>query len=209
MKKVTIENRAQLAGEYVSEQIYASGLTRLVEYLLADLSDLLELEGRRFGIVLSYFDSISKVCQKMELSNDDETSGKIIYLYKPLVISEFKRLCRKKLSKADAVITILKKLLEMIAEIETFPYLRENNTILKIITKLYENIRNKAKFTNLDFLEKTITDFMNEGIIGKYELEKFSILEEEEKRSKKKLEGDGVIIEKNNSKILEITWKEN
>ena len=49
---------------------------------------------------------------------------------------------------------------------------------------------------------------MDEGIVGKYELEKFSILEEEEKRIRKPLEGTGVRIHEEHSKVLEVTWKE-
>jgi len=207
MKKPNIEVRAQMVGEYISTQIYASGLTRLVEYMLVDLNDLLENEGRRFGIVISYLDSIYKECQKMTLDNDDETSERIIYLFKPLIISEFKRLCKKHLSKADSVISLLKKLLEIINGVgEEFPYQKEIVSLQKIMDKLWDNIRNKAKYTNLDFLEKTITEFMEEGIVGKYRAEKFSILEEEEKRCRKPLEGSGEKIVKEAGKILEVVW---
>ena len=41
-RKPNIEKRAQLVGEYVAPPVYASGLTRLVEYMLVDLNDLLE-----------------------------------------------------------------------------------------------------------------------------------------------------------------------
>ena len=208
MRKVNLEKRAQLTGEYVAESIYTSGLMRLVEYLLVDLSDLLETEGRRFGIVISYLTSIYNECQKMRLECDDETSGKIIYLFKPLVISEFKRLCRKHVSRADSVIVIIRELLMIITENGNFMYPKEAATLLKIINRLFDNIRNKAKNTNLEHLRKGISDFMDEGIVGKYELEKFSILEEEEKRIRKPLEGTGVRIHEEHSKVLEITWKE-
>ena len=205
-RKVKIENRAQLTGEYVSPGIYASGLTRLTEYMMADLSDLLEAEGRRFGIVLSYLASITQECQKMALENDDETSEKIIFLFKPLIISEYRRLVKKHLSKADSVIVLLVKMLEIISQVPDFPYQKEIGSLQKIIEKLFDNIRNKAKYTGLDYLEKTITEFMEEGIIGKYGAEKFSILEEEEKRLRKPLEGSGVRIEQETGKVLEVSW---
>lgn len=207
MKKVNIINRAQLTGEYVAPSIYTSGLVRLVEYMLVDLNDLLEKEGRRFGIVLSYLDSIYQECKKMELSSDDETSERIIYLFKPLVIVEFKKLCRKHLSKADSVITLLKKLLEIISEVEDFPYQKEITSLQKIIEKLWDNIRNKSKLTGLDSFEETIKEYMEEGVVGKYSAEKFSILEEEEKRCRKPLEDNGIRIEQEVGKILEVTWK--
>jgi hypothetical protein len=56
-------------------------------------------------------------------------------------------------------------------------------------------------------MEKTITDFMEEGVIGKYGAEKFSILEEEEKRCRKPLEGSGVMVEMEQGKVLEVEWK--
>lgn len=206
MRKPNIEKRAQLVGEYVAPPVYASGLTRLVEYMLVDLNDLLEKEGRRFGIVLSYLDSIYQECQKMTLDNDDETSEKIIYLFKPLILAEHKRLIKKHLSKADSVITLLRKLLEIIQSVTDFPYQKEIDSLKKIVDKLWDNIRNKSKLTNLENFEKTIIDFMEEGVIGKYGAEKFSILEEEEKRCRKPLEGNSVMVEMEQGKVLEVTW---
>ena len=208
-KKPNLEKRAQLVGEYIAPPVYASGLTRLVEYMLVDLNDLLEKEGRRFGIVLSYLNSIYQECQKMTLDNDDETSERIIYLFKPLIISEHRRLVRKHLSKADSVITLLHKLLEIIGQVEEFPYQKEIDSLKKIVDKLWDNIRNKSKLTSLENLEKTITDYMGEGIVGKYGIEKFSILEEEEKRLRKPLEGSGERIVQECGKVLEVTWGTN
>ena len=142
----------------------------------------------------------------MELENDDETSEKIIYLFKPLIISEYKRLIKKHLSKADSVITLLRKLLEIIEGVTDFPYQKEIESLKKIVDKLWDNIRNKSKLVNLDFLEETITDYMEEGVVGKYGAEKFSILEEEEKRLRKPLEGSGERIVKECGKVLEVEW---
>jgi hypothetical protein len=174
--------------------------------MLVDLNDLLEKEGRRFGIVISYLDSIYQECQKMVLDNDDPTSERIIYLFKPLIITEHRRLVKKHLSKADSVITLIQKLLEIIQDVQDFPYQKEITSLKKIVDKLWDNIRNKAKYTNLDFLEETIKDFMEEGVIGKYAAEKFSILEEEEKRLRKPLEGSGERIVQESGKVLEVTW---
>lgn len=195
-------------GEYVGETHYASGLLRLSQYLFVDLSDLLETEGRRFGIVISYLDSVYHTCERTDISHDEETNGKIIYLYKPIVISEFKKLCRKHVSRADSVIVILKKILEAIDSIENTEYPKETKTLLKIVTKLYDNIRNKAKLYPLPQLTLALEEFIGQGIVGKYGVDKFSILEEEEKRIRKPLVGSGVRVKKEQSKILEVTWKE-
>lgn len=206
MRKINIESRAQI-GEFVSESAYASGLLRIIQYLFVDLSDLLEQEGRRFGIVISYLDSIYQSCKRMELSCDDETSEKIIYLFKPLIMSEYKRLYHRHISKADSVIVLIKRLLEIISEIDTFGYQKEITTLLKIINKLFNNIRNKGKFTNLGNMIETIQNYLSQGIIGKYGLDKFSLLEEKEK-NRIILEGSGIRINKESSKILEVTWKD-
>ena len=195
-------------GEYVGETHYASGLLRLSQYLFVDLSDLLETEGRRFGIVISYLDSVYHTCERTDISHDEETNGKIIYLYKPIVISEFKKLCRKHVSRADSVIVILKKILEAIDSIENTEYPKETKTLLKIVTKLYDNIRNKAKLYPLPQLTLALEEFIGQGIVGKYGVDKFSILEEEEKRIRKPLVGSGVRVKKEQSKVLEVTWKE-
>ena len=151
-KKPNIEARAQLTGEYVAPKVYASGLTRLAEYMLVDLNDLLEKEGRRFGIVISYLDSIYQECQKMTLDNDDDTSERIIYLFKPLIIAEHKRLTKKHLSKADSVITLLRKLLEIIQSVTDFPYTKEiENWSTSIICRRLSQISwRKALWGNME-----------------------------------------------------------
>jgi len=208
MKKFNnILERVQ-SGEYVSESIYASGLMRLVQFLFVDLSDLLELEGRRFGIVISYLDSVYVTCKRINIEDDDPTSRKIMYLLKPLVIIEFKKLCRKHVSKADSVIVIIKKLLETIEQLKNFQYQKETQTLLKIINRLFDNIRNKAKLYELPILLKYLEEFIGQGAVGKYELEKFSILEEEGKKTKTVLEGSGVRLKEEYSKVLEVTWKD-
>ena len=45
--------------------------------------------------------------------------------------------------------------------------------------------------------------------MGKYGAEKFSILEEEEKRLRKPLEGSGERIVQECGKVLEVTWGTN
>ena len=205
--KKKYQERAAI-GEYVGETHYASGLLRLSQYLFVDLSDLLEAEGRRFGIVISYLDSVYNTCKRIDITPDEETNEKIIYLYKPIVISEFKKLCRKHVSRADSVIVILKKILEAIDSIENTEYPKETKTLLKIVTKLYDNIRNKAKLYPLPQLTLALEEFIGQGVVGKYGVDKFSILEEEEKRIRKPLVGSGVRVKKEQSKVLEVTWKE-
>ena len=53
-----------------------------------------------------------------------------------------------------------------------------------------------------------MTEYLDQGLVGRYGLDKFSILEEEEKRSRTTLSGSGVRIKEEHSKILEVTWKD-
>ncbi len=208
MKRIILESRLQ-QGEYVADSIYATGLLRIVQYLFLDLNDLLETEGRRFGIMISYLDSVYNTCKRIEVSQeDDEVAAKIIFLYKPLVIKEFKKLCKKHVSRADSVIVIIHRLLDIIIEVQNFQYSKEARSLQKIITKLFDNIRNRAKNSPLKTLTDSIETYMEQGLVGKYSLDRFSILEEEEKRTRQPLVGSGIRVKKEQSKILEVTWIE-
>jgi len=201
--KVYFDERRIQIGEYVGKEIYVDGLFILLQYLFCDLSDLLEEEGRRFGIVLSYLDSVYKACKNVDLSYEEESSQKIIYLVKPLIKTEYKRLTKKKLSKADSVIVLIKTLLGIMME---YSQRKEFNTLLKIISKLFDNIRNKSKNTSLDKMSETIKSFIETGSLGKYKLDHFSLLEE---KPKIPLVGSGIRIKnETDKKILEIVWKE-
>ena len=201
--KIYFDERRIQIGEYVGKEIYVDGLFILLQYLFCDLSDLLEEEGRRFGIVLSYLDSIYNACKNVDLSYEEESSQKIIYLVKPLVKSEYKRLTKKKLSKADSVIVLIRSFLSIMME---YSQRKELVTLWKIISKLFDNIRNKSKNTSLEKMSDVIRSLIETGSLGKYKLDHFSLLEE---KPKTPLVGSGVRIKnETDNKILEVTWKE-
>lgn len=174
---------SQRAGkEVVDEVTFALGLLDIVDFLFVDMQQLLKEEDRCFGIVKSYIHSISEAYSKINKDVDEETTviyGKILYLFKPILRKEYKRLVERHLSPADADICIIRKLLSIIEEVPEFTYKKEVKTIKKVIDKLWENIRNRSKKDNFYNLANLIKTYMTSGVIGKHSLDQFTLKVEE------------------------------
>ena len=183
---------SQRAGKQtVDEMTYALGLLDIVDFLFVDMQQLLKEENRCFGIVKSYIHSISEAYRKInEGVGEDkiEIYGKILYLFKPLLRKEYKRLVERRLSPADADIGIMRKILSIIEEVPDFVHKRELKTIKKVIDKLWENIRNRSKKDNFFNLANQIKTYMSKGQIGKHPLDQFTLKVEE--KPKEILTGD-------------------
>lgn len=193
----------------IPDTVYATGLLRLLQFLFCDMNDFLEKEGRRFGIVLSYLNSIYQTYQKINFQEDLEIYNRILFLYRPVVLREYKRLCKRKVSEADSVIVIAKNILDLILEIPEYQYNKEARTLEKIITKLFDNIRNKSKNIELGLLMGLLRRYIEIGAIGKYSLDHISLQEEEIKKIRTPLEGSGIRLdEESDNKITEIVWKD-
>jgi hypothetical protein len=190
----------------ISSPIYAIGILDVIDFLVVDLTEQLKEENRCFGIVKSYLKSINDAYSKIypNITEDDiEVYGKILYLLKPLLRKEYKRLVNKKLSPADSIICIIRKLLNIIEEVPEFIYKKELGTIKKVIDRLYDNIRNRSKKDSLFNLANTIRTFMSEGKIGKHCLDKFTIKDIEVK--KEPLSGNSTrFTTGDENKILEV-----
>ena len=191
----------------ISEPDYSDGILRTVQFLWCDLNDLLEEEGRRFGIMLSYLNSVYLVYQKFSPS-ELETPGRIIYLLRPVIMREYKKLLRKHLSRADAVIVIIHRLLGRLIKVPDYKHNGIVKTLMKITTKLYDNIRTPGKTNELKGLMGMIELYISEGIVGRYSVDHLSILEEEQKRIRTQLTGSGVRLQESSGKVTEIVWKE-
>ena len=193
------------SGEPIELNLYLSGLLDVVEYLCIDLEDLLAQENRKFGIVKSYINSIRGAFKKANedvCEEDLEVYGKILYLYKPLLKKNFTRLVSRGLSPADADICIIRKILLILEETESFSKLREAMTVKKVITKLYDNIRNRAKEDSLYIMANTIRTYMDKGLIGKHNLDTFSIIDTETPQPKSELQGSNTRLSLGN--VVEI-----
>ena len=167
---------------YVPQFTYLYGLLDIIQFLCTDLKKLLEDEGRYFGIMPIYMNRIEKT---FEILNANDTSedlnnySRILYLFKPLIGREYKKLRQRKVTRADCVITIIKKILEIVLEDSDFPHYREVKRVYKIFVKLFNNIKNNGKNYNLFKLSENIKKYLSSGQVGKYAILQYSIINEE------------------------------
>lgn len=184
---VSIEKRIDEVS-YVDKPIYINGLVRICRFLIEDLSYYLEQEGRRFGIVLKYFNTIDDNFLYIPEPIDElGIYNKISFLIKPLILTEFKKLQKRKVTEADAVIIILSKLLPFILEVDTdeeYEYTDYVKEINRIVQLLFDNIKNRNKKCQLVPLISSLRHYVNCGVVGRVESVYFSLRERSLYRSK-------------------------
>lgn len=202
-----IENRISPSTDFIDKSIYINGLVYICNYLLKDLFVFLEKENRQFGVMLKYKEKIEKAILKIPFPIAElDIYHKIMYLYKPLLTKQFKVLLKKKVTEADAVIVLIYNLTKFILNsdnCEEYRYMKYVSKINEVIEHMFHNIKNKGKLVNVySIFVGTITDLMNNSKIGKAKLTKFSLLEEEEsKKNRTPIVGDGEIISIENNKL--------
>jgi hypothetical protein len=157
----------------MDEQTYLTCLLWTVKYMFLDFQNLMEKEGRNFGIVKSYDQSIEQAFEKIDKHFED-IEGKVLYLLKAAYRQEFRRLTEKRLSPADSSICIMRKVLSIIEEYSDFEYLKETETIMRVLEKLYNNIRTYSKKDSLFFFGDIIRRCIKEKLIGEYFTDKFT-----------------------------------
>ncbi len=201
----------------VSEEVYIGGLFDIVQWLILDMEEYAKEERRYFGIMPTYFSTMKSSISDFNrdcTEFDCDIYGKIFYLLKPIVVDEFSRLEKKKLSKADRLIVISKRildLLEMIGSEDNVSYNKKQlNNIVSvnvIITKMFDRIRNDGKNTELKFMIGTMKDFIMSGKVGKSEVHTFSMQDEIDKRviNKQQPIKNNTIIEETQGKTV---WTE-
>lgn len=184
---------------------YQCGIMWILSLMFRDLVEQLSNEGRCFGIVKSYINSIQGAYGKIDLL-DEEIYRKILYIFKPSILKEHKRLTHRHLSPADSNICLMKKISSILTEDPEFKYYKEVGTILKILTKLHDNIRNRSKRDNLYSLSVSIRSYIGSGILGKHEVGKFTLLGNEDDKTKELvMQEEKVILEKGQeNKLIEI-----
>lgn len=209
MKKYDYENRISKDIK-IDEIQYARCLLDVIEFLSIELIEFLKKEGRFFGLAKSYMNSIKDSYSKLNkniLEEDMEMFDRVLYLFKPLIISEFNRLKQKRLSEGDSTICIMKRILEIISEIQDNHNTKELNTVKKIIEKFYNNIKNKSKLDPLYYLSNFTRLNINNGNVGKYRSDVLNL--NNSNLPKEKFIGDNVKLqEDSNNKISEISWTE-
>lgn len=191
-----------------NHQLYAAGLLDVVSFLVVDLWEQLEEENRLRGIVKTYQ---KKICTAFGTINSGVTEsdlllfGKILYLHKGLLRKEFNRLTTKRLSPADASITIIRRLLSIILEVEDLECKTEVESVKEVIDNLWEYIKNRSKNDSLFNLADVVKTNLNKGSLGKYALDEFTLKEPE--YAKDPIQDDGVRLNESSdaaNKLLEI-----
>ena len=209
MKNI-IENRISKEVQ-VPEDTFLEGLVDITEFLFSELEYFLEKENRYHGITKSYMNTVNIAFNKINkevTEGDAEIYGKILYLFKPILKREFKRLKDKKLSLGDVTIVIINKILGIVTEEKTpgFRFSKELKTLRKIITKLYDNIKMKKKEDPLYQLSNLIKTYKDNGYIGKYSLDHFSFIDNNIIKEELSDPGPRISIEDNNKCLKEVTF---
>lgn len=195
-------------GITIEKGVYLLGLLDVVNFLFVEMEQLMKKENRCYGIVKSYLNSINDAYCRINgqtKEEDIESYGRILYLLKPLLKREFNRLIDRKLSPADADITLIRKIIYIISEDPDLPSCRgEIKTLKKIIDKLWGNIWNRTKNDPMYNLGDNIKSCIALGAAGKYSADIFSLVPPEEPKDPPA--GDGTRIEeKGGGEVLEVT----
>ncbi len=160
----------------VGQGVFDYGLLDVLEFMKVDLVHLLEEEGRFRGVVKCFAHSMDEAYEKIwndpELTDDNslEIYGRILYLFKPTLLQEHKRLKQKRLSPADSLIVIIHKMLDII--VQTPENGKGLRTLKKVIGKLFDNIKNNSKNDPLFRFSETIRIYKDCGVIGKHRLDR-------------------------------------
>lgn len=197
----------------VSEEVYISGLFDIIQWLVMDLENYCKEENRYFGIMPTYFKTMKDEFNNFNIGCTDDLCtlyGKIFYLYKPVIVKEFCKLETRRLSKADRLIVMMKRILDMLEEEGSkreHIKLRNIKNVNAIITKMFDRIRNDGKKAGLNWMIKVMRLNIETGIIGKISIDEFSMQSEIAKRAlyKQPVQNDGIIMEETKGKTV---WKD-
>lgn len=194
----------------ISEDLFSSGLLDITDFLCSSLKEFLNKEERFLGIVKSYINSMDRAYEyfnKDLTESDADIYGKVLFLLKPLIVREFLRLRRKKLSEGDCVILMIRKILNIIKEeVSEYSHMKEVKTLLKIINRLFDNIKHRSKTDSMYNFSNQIRILLKSGAIGKYQLNKLSLTLL--KGNKEVYSGPESKVSKDIGKVVEISWTE-
>lgn len=189
-----------------NHQLYAAGLLDVVNFLVVDLWEQLEDENRLRGIVKTYQRKVNTALEGTSYCGYSESEillfGKILYLHKGLLRKEFSRLVARKLSPADVSITIIRRLLNIILEVEDVNNRSDIEKIKEVIDSLWDYIKNRSKNDSLFNLADTVKTNLNLGNLGKYSLDEFTLKEPE--YTKDPIQDNGVRLDEEGSLASEI-----
>ena len=154
----------------INKTQYQEGILYSCKHLLNSFIQFLKDEGRYKFRMISYMNDVTKLFDDMENSITDEEKeiyGRVFYNYHKLIVRDFVRLRKRKLTPADAIICLMRQLLSILkttSETHRFPELQ--NRLTELFQMFYDNIKNRHKSTTSHKTELFIRDLINTGKWG-------------------------------------------
>lgn len=139
---------------------FQEGLLDVCQFLELEMKKYLIVEDRFKFRVERYWKIICEQNNKMNISvteDDIDSYGRILYLLRKSVYSEFRFLKSKRMSPADSIITIIHLILNYSERLGEFKFSEEQKKIKEVIDALWENIRHSIKTITL----KNLTGRLN------------------------------------------------
>lgn len=142
---------------------YQEGILDICNFLVVELTEFLKDEGRYKYRMLDYIKSIRDEFNNMNKNVTEEDIniyGRVLYVLNRSITGDYQRLRMKRLSPADSVLCIMLKLINVSESLEGGEnrFAKEQSKIKEVIQKLYDNIRNKAKYDHLRKIENSIRE---------------------------------------------------
>lgn len=179
---------------------YCEALLDICQFLHLDMQKFLECEGRYRGTAKTLWCNMREAWKRMNLKVDEdniEIYGHILAYLRGSVYKEFSRLKNRKLSAADRIIVLIKRLLDISREYasDDFRFKKELESAYKGNQKLYDNIRNYAKKDSLYVFSDKIRNAIQEKKVGKYQQDDFDLYNVEHPKPKSlELRGEKTLL---------------
>lgn len=207
-----------LQGKFIPLPQYLDAVLNLTEILTKNLVEKLKIENRYSGLAKSYihsmWDAFSYTTQ--EITDEEyDIFCRVLWLMKKTVAYEYNSLIRvKNLSEGDSIIVLLKRTFEILLEKapEDWEYTKRVRTLLKLVDKFFDNIRNKKKFSRLFTYADFLKGCIEKGTIGKRGIEDISLPSPSGSRGLDFIEvlsqpGDRLGVDEGENKVIgEVSW---
>ena len=189
-----METRKLTPGEY------CEGLLDICQFLHCELEYFLTCDGRFHGAAKTFWWNMKDAWIRMNtnVSEDDiEIYGRILAVLRGTVCKEFVRLKFRRLSEADRIILLIRRLLEIARENcpEDFRFTKELNSAYKANNRFYDNIRNTGKKDSMYLFSSKVRNFLCEGKCGNHTVDDISLFKAEHPEPKKlELRGEKTVL---------------
>ncbi len=174
------KNRIDLKNE-IDSNSFLNSILDITSYMTYELTDLIVNDEENYDYfqikTINNMNGVYSWFNEYE-DEDIEVFEKITYLLKPAIIYEFKRLKRKKLSASESIIIIIKKIIDLVIELNPLLLKSEIKILKQCINRLFYKIYNKSKKDLLFEFQCLIKDFYKNGYLGKYRTVGFELTEE-------------------------------